>query len=99
MPPPPPPFLRPSSLILFCVVVPGQVENLTCPSSSDGSILNIMWQQSDSESVNDYVVEVEEYFLQPGSQSLDSRPLDEPFHEVVRSDGVLATAVMSGIGK
>lgn len=81
--------------------MPGQVVNLTCPyNSSDGGALNIVWEQSsmNSGSINDYIVEVEEYFLQPENQALDSQPLDPPFRSVVQSNGVLIAAV-SGVGE
>ena len=90
LPPPPPPTSFPA--------VPGQVENLVCPDSPDGGVLNIRWQQpsSNADSVNSYIVEVQEVVHSPpGSRMLGLRTL----FQQVQPGGALMTAVTSGVSE
>ena len=80
--------------------VPGQVEDLVCPDSPDGGVINIRWQQptTNPSSVNDYVVEVQEItHSPPGSRRLGLRTLTPPFQQEVRPN--VTTSVSSGVGK
>ena len=82
--------------------MPGQVEDLVCPDSPGGGVLNIRWQQpsSNAASVNDYVVEVQEIIHSPpGSRMLGLQTLTPPFRQEVQSSGALITAVTSGVGE
>ena len=77
-------------------IVPGGVENLTCPNSTDDGVLNIHWQEPSNnvESVIDYVIEVQEI-----QQSNNRTLLTPPFREEKLSGGTLMTAVTSGVSK
>ena len=82
-------------------VVPGQVEDLVCPDSPDGGILNIRWQQpsSNAASVNDYVVEVQEIIHSPpSSRMLGLQTLTPPFQQEVQSDGGALRTVVTSTG-
>ena len=78
------------------------MEDLVCPDSPDGGVLNIRWQQpsSNAASVNDYVVEVQEIIHSPpGRRMLGLQTLTPPFRQEVESSGALMTAVTSGVGE
>ena len=84
--------------------MPGQVEDLVCPDSPDGGVLNIRWQQltTNPSSVNDYVVDVQEIIHSPpGSRMLGLRTLTPPFQQEleVQPNVTLTTSVSSGVGK
>ena len=82
--------------------VPGQVEDLVCPDSPDGGVLNIRWQQptTNPSSVNDYVVEVQEIIHSPpGTKRLGLRTLTPPFQQEVQPNVTLTISVTSGVGK
>ena len=76
------------------------MENLTCPNSPDGGVLNIHWQEPSNnvDSVIDYVIEVQE-IQQSNNRTLQAHPLTPPFLEEKLSGGTLMTAVTSGVGK
>ena len=80
-------------------VVPGRVINLTCPDSYDAGVLDIRWElpNINSHSINDYLVEVQEYFQSPNSSVLGSRSLTPPFLQEVQS-AEIKMAVTSGVG-
>ena len=80
-------------------VVPGRVINLTCPDSHDAGVLDIRWElpNINSHSINDYLVEVQEYFQLPNSSVLGSRSLTPPFLQEVQS-AEIKMAVISGVG-
>ena len=88
---------------VYAIAVPGQVEGLLCPSSPDDGVLNIHWKQpiSNAASVNDYVVEVQEYIHQSGSRTLLPRPLDPPFRQEVQveSNGAMTATVTTDISE
>ena len=78
------------------------MEDLICPDSPDGGVLNIRWQQpsSNAPGVNDYVVEVQEIIHSPpGSRMLGFQTLAPPFRQEVQSGDALITAVTSGAGE
>jgi hypothetical protein len=82
--------------------VPGQVLNLTCPTSPGASgVLSINWEQPESaaHSINDYAVEVQEYFQLPGDQNLGLRPLTPPLEFEVQPHGELVASITSGVGE
>ena len=80
------------------------MEDLVCPDSPDGGVLNIRWQQptTNPSSVNDYVVEVQEIIhFPPGSRRLGLRTLTPPFQQdlEVQPNVSLTTSITSGVGK
>ena len=100
-----PPFLKSAYTRFHCnfilPIVPGGVENLNCPNSPDGGVLNIHWQEPSNnvDSVIDYVIEVQEFSVQQSSnRTLQVHPLTPPFREEKLSGGTLMTNV-TGVGK
>ena len=93
-----PPFLKSTYTRFHCnfilPIVPGGVENLNCPNSPDGGVLNIHWQEPSNnvDSVIDYVIEVQEFSVQQSS----NRTLQ--FREEKLSGGTLMANV-TGVGK
>ena len=69
-----------------------------CPSSADGAELFICWAVpvSNADSVNDYLVEVLEYFQPANRQGVETRPLTPAFQQEVQP---LMTSVTSGVGE
>ena len=64
-------------------------------------MLSIQWEApvSNAESVNDYLVQVLQYFQPAGSQEVETRHLNPAFQQQVRSGELLKTFVTSGVGR
>ena len=69
-----------------------------CPHSDDGGVLRISWgvPSSNAASVNDYIVEVLEYYQPGGSRVVETRNLNPSFRQEVQSP---MTMVTTGVGK
>ncbi len=83
-------------------IEPGGVTDLVCVSSGDGSVLSFSWSPPSSDqnpdSVNIYLVEVQQYVQPEGTATLGLMPLVPPVRNIISRDAS-STRITEQVGE